>query len=295
MNLNTPPPVEELDPDFATQIRTDLVTKARKSQRQRSKWVPALAAACGIAVITTGVVVLAQPGDDSGGIGPAGQTPAPTAKATVQNVPPGDSKVVSLDLGPASPAEAKAAARKCLAQSIDRWNAASNPAKPGDADTATVHQARWIKVVPGSGAVSAPSRTLLQTFTTAKGVWMECLDSELVIMFDPATMKNRQTTFNINAADVVNGGPTITEGKSDGKPQLWVDYSFIAMPVVARLEIRIRWTGGASPWYGVAVVDGVGYLTAVQQGATSRRGEMEIDIRAFDAKGNEVYGGTEYG
>jgi hypothetical protein len=292
MNLNTPPPVEKLDPEYASQIRTELVDTARKSQQQRSKWVPVLAAACGIAVIPSGVVLLTQ----GGGIAPAGSTPSATTSTTApttappkaQQVPANQSKVVSLDMGPASREEAREAARKCLAQP-PLFGADPLPVTAADADTATVHQARWVKLVPQGGFEA--DRTLIQSFTTAKGIWIACRDSAPMQGYDPATQGSRESALNLNAADVLNGSSSIGAGSKS----LWTDYSFVAMPKVATVQIRIRWTGGASPWYSTAVTDGVGYLTAVQPGASNQRGAFEIDHRALDAKGNEITAGVEYG
>lgn len=299
MNLTTPPPVEDLDPDRAEQLRSNLVTMARNSQREtrRPTWVPMLAAACGIAVITTGVVVLAQSGGDHSDQ-PAAPTPSSSpSPAEVQKVPASKSARVSLDLGPASAAEARTAARKCLTQKTAHTGE-PNPATPDEADTATVHQARWLKAVPGQGHRANPgqSRLLMQTFTTADGVWFQCLDAEMLRAFDPALAgTSREAAMPLNLADPVNGLWTFAEVPNGASTLLSVEYSFAAMPNVARVEIRIRWTGGASPWYGVSVTAGDGYVAASQRGAVHRRGAMEVDIRAFDAAGKQVFTDIEYG
>ena len=295
MNLTTPPPVEDLDPDYAEQIRAQLVKTARGRERKRSGWVPVLAAACGIAVITTGVVVLAETGDD-GDAGPAAT--APTSSPTlpeVKKVPATSSPRISLDLGPASAGDAKADARKCLAQPA---GGEPNPVSPADAETATVHQARWMQVLPGEGGQAHPSadRVLVQSLTTQKGVWVQCVGTELYELFDPvAAGISFEKSVPLNVADPINGRWTIREVPDGASTLLFAGYRFSALPVVAKVEARIRWTGGASPWYGVPVTTGTGYVTASQEGAVHQRRALEIDFRAFDKNGRQIFSDIEYG
>ncbi|TCC48598.1 hypothetical protein E0H75_18585 [Kribbella capetownensis] len=281
MNLLTPPPVEKLDAEYADQVRRDLVRKARK--RQRPAWVPVVAAACGMAVITTAVVLLSRPGDDSGA--PAANTSAPTATPTVVQVPPAKSARVSLDLGQATASEARAAARNCLADLSPR-EGGNAPAKPQDADSATVRQARWIKTMAGSGV----AKILMQTFTTAKGYWFQCLGDDLV-----RSRPSADSRGGLNVADPVLGDWRLQQGTEAGGPLLLAEYSFVTLPSVVRMELRIRWTAGASPWYGVTFSDGAGYIAASQLGAVAKRGEMEVDVRAFDTTGKQVFSDVEYG
>jgi hypothetical protein len=300
MNLTTPPPVEDLDPNRADQLRSNLVTMARKTQHEtrRATWVPMLAAACGIAVIATSVVVLAQSGES----GPSNQ-PTPTAPtsapspAEAMKVPAAKSARVSLDLGPASIAEARATARQCLEQR-QAATGAPNRAAPADADSATVHQARWFKTIPGQGGQVRPAkdRALMQTFTTKKGVWFQCVDADIVNLFDPVLAGiPRKNAVPVNVADPVNGQWTFADVPDGKSTLLFADFTFTALPTVARVEIRIRWTGGASPWYGVLVTAGEGYVAASQPGAVHQRRAMEVDVRAFDRDGRQIDTFVEYG
>ena len=105
-----------------------------------------------------------------------------------------------------------------------------------------------------------------------------------------------RTQAGLNAADPLTpGSGGFKQGTEAGSPLLLADYSFVTLPSVVRMELRIRSTGGASPWYGVTFSDGAGYIAASQLGAVFKRGEMEIDVRAFDAAGNQVYSDIEYG
>ena len=301
MNLTTPPAVEDLDPDYADRIRRRLMKDARSSRRRRSVWGPALAAAGGIAVITIGVVVLTRTGGDgSGGDGSGVASAPPTITPTpaqVQKVPAGKSQQIPLDLGPASAAEARAAARQCL-QKSEAATGAPNHATPADAETATVHQARWLKVLPGQDGELRPARDrmLLQTFTTRTGIWVECLDSQLADIYDPALAgTSRERALPLNAAEPINGSWTFKDVPDGRSTLLFTDFTFVTMPDVARVEIRIRWTGGASPWYGVAVVNGSGYVAASQPGAIHEKHAMEIDYRTLDKAGRVTYSDIEYG
>jgi hypothetical protein len=84
--------------------------------------------------------------------------------------------------------------------------------------------------------------------------------------FDPARAGvSREVAMSLNPADPVNGQWTFADVPNGALTLLWVGYSFAAMPNVAQVEIRIRWTGGASPWYGVSTTDG-GYVAASQRG-----------------------------
>lgn len=294
MKLTTPPPVEDLDPQYSEQLRARLVADARRSRRRRSVWTPALAAACGVAVITGGVIVSTRSGSDFPA--PAGSPPTSSAPE-VRKVPPGDSARVSLDLGPAARVDSVAAARQCLAEKTSALGE-PNTAKPSDADTATVHVARWLKTLPGDNGVLQPprDRQLAQTFTTKGGVRVQCVDSRLLQVFDPVFAGvSWERSRNLDPTEPVNGRWAIFEVPSGGSSLLFVSFTFSTLPNIARVEARIRWTGGASPWYGVPVADGAGYLTASQQGAIHQPRAMEVDYRAFDSNGRQVFADIEYG
>lgn len=293
MNLTTPPPVEDLDPEYAEQIRTRLVRAAQRSQRKRSAWVPVVAAACGIALITTGVVELAEPDD-----GPASTVPTPSpSPGKAQKVSPGSSPRVSFDLGPASAEDAKRSARKCLGHTHG-GSGEPNSAVPADVDTATVHQARWMKALPGEGGKVHPTkdRILVQSLTTQKGLWAQCIDSDLYEVFDPAAAGIPfEKSVLLNAVDPILGVWRIAELPDGESTLLFASYRFNALPSVVRVEVRIRWTGGSSPWYGVPVTASTGYVAASQAGAVDKRREMEIDIRAFDKSGRQIFSDIDYG
>jgi len=294
MNLTTPPPVEDLDPQYAEQLRASLVGNARQSTRQRSVWVPVLAAACGVAIITGGIVA----GTGSGGTPvPASSPSASPTPARVQKVSPGSSSRISLDLGPASRTDSLAAAKQCLAQKTSAIGE-PNAAKPADADDATLHTARWLTTLPGDDGVLKPEKPkqLAQAFTTKAGVRVQCVGTRLLQAFDSAAAGvSWERSRNLYATDPISGHWAFFEVPAGRSSLLFVSFSFFTLPTIARVEVRIRWTGGASPWYGVPVEDRTGYVTASQLGAIHERRAMEVDYRAFDRDDRLIFSDIEYG
>jgi hypothetical protein len=294
--LTTPPPVEELDPQYAEDLRSELVKSARGSRRQRSAWTPILAAACGVAVITGGVVASTRSGDSPE---PA-SSPAPSAtSAVVQKVPAASSERVNLDRGSvdAFGPESQALVKRCLAEKRSALGEPNN-ATSADLDDAAVYTARWQQAVPGEGGVVRPTRTkyLLQNLITKTGIRVQCLDSTLLQSFDPALAGIPwDRSRYLSKVEAVNGVWSFREIPDGGSSLLYVGYSFSALPSVTKVEIRIRWTGGASPWYAVPVDDGTGYVAASQLGAAHRKHAMEVDYRALDRNGRVVFSDIEYG
>jgi hypothetical protein len=122
--------------------------------------------------------------------------------------------------------------RKCLAQG-NGGNGAPNTAKPADADTATIHHARWLKTLPGEGGVLHPERdrVLTQTFSTERGVWAQCVDSELVQIFDPAVAGVPfEKSMSLNAAEPINGHWQLREVPDGRSGLLFVGFTFRTMP-----------------------------------------------------------------
>jgi hypothetical protein len=295
-NLTTPPPVQELDPQYVEDLRAELVRTAHGTHRQRSVWTPVLAAACGVAVITGGVVAGTR---TVGSSDPAGSPAPPTPTSTVaQKVPDGGSERVNLDLGPAYGPATIEVAKRCLANKTSALGE-PNTARPADVDAPASHTANWVKALPGDGGHTRPvvAKHLVQTITTQAGVRVQCRDAELLQSFDPANagglsfVKSR----NLDPATPLNGQWTFEEIHEGKLPLLFVDFSFSAWPTVDRVELRIRWTGGASPWYGVRAIDGSGYVEASQYGAIHDRRATEVDYRAIDRNGRVIFSGVEYG
>jgi hypothetical protein len=297
MNPTTPPPVEDLA--RADELRADLVRRARNSQRTRPTWIPVLAAACGIAVITTGVVVLTRPGHDDSAP-PIASTPSSATTPVireVRKVPADGSARVSLDLGPAGRNDALAAARECLAEGVVAQgnthliDSAGHDVKvpsPAEASTATVHDAHWIRTLPGYNRKAGQGkRALVQTFTTTKGVWVMCIDNHYQrISKDRRPGGDAFLSYPVNGQWMASSDPA-----SGGKSTFYTDLVFDALPSVARVEVRLRWSGGASPWYGVTVKGGAGFVEASQLVHDQER--AETDIRAFDASGKQVFADTQ--
>jgi hypothetical protein len=205
---------------------------------------------------------------------------------------------VNIDLGSAYGPEAVAVAKQCLANKTSSLGE-PNAARPSDADLPAAHTAHWVKALPGDGGHSHPEKTkhLVQNLTTTSGVRVQCLDTELLQSYDPAQAGGLSfaKSRNLDPTNPINGQWTFTEGHDGKTPLLFVDFAFSALPTVAKVELRIRYTGGASPWYGASSVEGSGYVQASQWGAIHDRRATEVDYRAIDRNGRVVFSGVEYG
>ncbi|MEV6415925.1 hypothetical protein [Kribbella sp. NPDC051718] len=293
-NLTTPPPVEELDPQYIEDLRVELVRNARGTRREWSVWTPIVAAACGVAVITGGVVASTRVGGDSGSVGPAG--PRPTA---AQQLPANASERINLDRGSTSTNDNgivdAAVARKCLAAKKSALGQ-PNPVTPADVSLKGSYMARLQKALPGEGGLLEPLRNnlLIQEFTTLAGVQVECYDDKLLYAFDPAAVP-LEKSLKLTNSKPISGRWSFSEIPDGNSTRLFVSYTFAALPTTNYVEIRIRWTGGASPWYVVPAYFGRGYATASQLGAVHRPGLTEVDYRAVGKDGEVLFSGVERG
>ncbi|MFK4084452.1 hypothetical protein ACI2LF_10120 [Kribbella sp. NPDC020789] len=263
MNLTSPPPVEQLDPEYVVELKHHLVRRARK---RRSRWMPLLtwvpiaAATAAIAVSTTSVVSLSRGGSTD----PAGST-------GVIKVPAGESPQVPLDLGPADPAKALAAARRCMTPKTNAYGYPNHLEQPAAANTANYRTARWLSI--------DNSKRLLQTFTTRdSNTWYQCLDGEL-----------------LRQGNVVD----ITLSTKNPLPGTWswsttaggtrASYSFRAYQTVNIVQLRIRGTKTASGWFTTKAEDTSGYVEGTLAGAVAEHGKSEVDVRALDKDGKQVW------
>ncbi|MFI5733360.1 hypothetical protein ACIA49_24820 [Kribbella sp. NPDC051587] len=264
MNLTSPPPVEQLDPEYAADLKHQLVRQARNRRNRWTPlrtWVPIVAATAAIAVSTTTVVALSR------------KSPSPAGTAGIVQLAPDQSAAEPTEIGPATDAEARAAARRCLVPQQNAYGSASHLGKPADAETATILSARWI-------TTGTENKQLLQTFVTRdEHFWFQCLDGE-VLRWSPD-----QGWIGAWAKDPVPG----TWTWSDVPGGVRASYSFRTLPSVDRVELRIRGLDGASPWYGVPVTDRAGYVAGTLPGATAQHGKAEIDVRALDKSGRQVW------
>ncbi|TDD61161.1 hypothetical protein E1263_08210 [Kribbella antibiotica] len=272
MNLTTPPPVEQLDPEYTETLRRNVVRGAYKAFRPKPPrwtpflaWVPVVAATAAVAIGITSVVTLSRSGDPAGSTGIQQESPDKTQREW-------------LDLGDASDSQARAAARQCLKLKTTVSGTTEDLYGPADADAATIRSARWIKAfgVPGK------SRQLLQTFVTANSnFWFQCLDGEILRWDTSAAAANEQ-----NPIPGTWAWNNVGEGKSAG---VRASYSFRAAKNVGLVELRIRGLNGVSPWYADVTVDQAGYLEGILPDAVAEHGNAEIDVRAFDKDGKQVF------
>ncbi|TDW21533.1 hypothetical protein [Kribbella kalugense] len=265
MNLTTPPPVEPLDPEFSTDLRHHLVRRVRK-KHHLPFWIPVLAAACGIAIVVACGILIARPG---GHAGPAGQ---PTAELTDQ----------SLDLGAATSTQAQASARSCLASLSIGHRTDPIPAKSLDPKTIKLRSAHWIKAL----GLPGQTRQLVQTFSTANGLWVFCVDGKWQSYVQAGDDQG-------NPSDGIYSSSLQWSGLPDASTTtLRAFFSLTSRPSVAQVEIRLRGARGTTPWSVAKIVDGAGYVAAALPSPASQHGPVQADVRALDKAGNVVYSET---
>jgi hypothetical protein len=281
-DLTTPPRVEDLTPERHEEMRSGLVALAHRQiadPTQGPRWRQlgiAVTAATAIAAVIAGSALIGRLDDDRSH--PAGQGATSTATATSTPKPPA-AGVVNLDLGPASDADAQRMVSECM-KTADR-----QPIGPDDAMNIT--WARWITTpVTKSDGVwrDKPARQLVAVITSADGQkqgW--CRDGFLTSAGATDTAPSGMLT----------GSTSGSGGEQPGHP--WVltkTFSLSAFPGVARVELRLRWPGGAGPWYS-GYVDQASLTGYVEAAAVGQRGapplNMRVDVRAFDAAGNIVH------
>lgn len=262
MNLTTPPPVEPLDPDYATDVRHDLVRRVR-AKRRLPTWTPVLAAACGIAIIIAGGLFITR--KDS--------LLSPADRPSIVQVPAGKSPTQSLDLGPASDNEANVAAVACLAKEAAAAKPNQYPEGSLDAATIQLKSARWIKGLGTPGR----ERELVQSFMTANSVWFLCVDGQAQSYEGVGDGATDDVVGSWSWSDV--GSPSM----------LRATFAFRTLAIVTKVELRVRGTEGASPWSVVSVADRGGYVTAVLPDARAQHGWAQVDIRGLDKTGKVLF------
>ncbi|WP_329000661.1 hypothetical protein OHA18_40285 [Kribbella sp. NBC_00709] len=266
MNLTTPPPVEPLDPEYATDLRQDLVRRARKKRRLPT-WTPVLAAACGIAVVVAGGLLIVR---TNGEPSPAGQVPA-------------DAPTQSLELGQPTQSDALAAAKSCLTTlTNDRRNDPVPPEAARDPKTIKLRSAHSIEAV----GLPGQTRQLVQTFYTGDRFWVFCVDGKWQGYAAPGDDQGNPSDGIYSSGLQWSGLP------SDPLPTLRATFSLTSRPSVVRVELRLRGARGETPWSQTKVIDGAGYVAAALPGDVAKHGPVQADVRAYDQAGNMVYSET---
>ena len=264
MNLTTPPPVEPLDPDYATDLRHNLVRQARRKRRLPA-WTPVLAAACGIAVIVAGGVLFTR---TNGEPSPAGQL--------------SDTPAQSLELGQATQSEALAAAKRCLPTLTIGKRTDPVPAAALDPATIKLRSAHWIKAtgLPGQ------TRQLVQTVNSGDHFWLFCVDGEWEGYTKPGDDLGNPSDGIYSSALGWSGLPDASSST------LRATFSLTSKPSVARIQLRLRGPRGTTPWSQTTVIDGAGYVAAALPGDAAGHGPVQADVRVYDQSGNLVYSET---
>ena len=228
--------------------------------------MPIVAATAAIAVSITAVVTLSRTGS-SDPAGPPG----------VIQVPVDDSPELPLDLGVAELADAQAAARRCLTPKKNGYGYPNHLEQPGAADVAEYRTGRWLGINDATGR--GISKHLLQTFTTRdSNRWYQCLDGEML-------RDGNAVTVMTSATDPI---PGVWSWSTTGSVAR-ASYSFRAYKTVDVVQLRIRGTSQASGWYSVRAEDTSGYVEGTLENAVTEHGKAEVDVRALDKDGKQLW------
>lgn len=259
-----PPPVPPLPPEDRARLRNRIVHGATDVQSHR-RGVPAVAAAATVAAVAA-VAVVPRLGDaDTTTTSP---TTSATAKTTSSSAAAAPRSTISVDRGPASDAQIRAALRVC------RYPDAAAPV------------ALWSRRVVTYISDRPRVITALITRTTPgqPGGYYD-LGLSGCFQFASASIRDTEWRVPVDARHPVNGLSGMGSGTSPGRNQF--DMFYRVDPSIVRIESRYVWRGGAGAWYRGVVLDGFAFASAYAD-VPAGAGKPELQTRAFDADGNEV-------
>jgi hypothetical protein len=295
MNLTTPPEVVDLSADRSEQLRAGLIAVARRQTdpppRDRPAWLPIAAAATGVVTVAVGIAVVPR----LGGPTPPVSTPATpltsssptptrqTALAKKWKVPP-STRVIPTDLGPVDPDEAWRAAGKC-------WGV-----KPGEErKRLRITWSRWMLEpawYDGERWHGTPRRKIVQAIESADRLnFGLCDDGFLRSSGGGPTPWEPHPSLSI-----LDGGGTgkVRPSFSNDPGEPWgvggrlEGYRSVGSGE-ARVEMRVIWPGGTSPWYRGYVAGDTAFVEAVTYSAIgSAPAVAALEARTFDATGRLI-------
>lgn len=294
MNLTTPPEVDGLSADRTEQLRTGLIAMARRQTepRPRPTWLPVAAAATGVVAVAVAVAVVPRLGGptlpaDTSSAPLSYSTPSPpseqTALAKSWKVPR-STRVINTDLGPVDPTEAWTAAGKC-------WGVKAGEERK----RLRIVWSRWMLEpvwYDGNRWHNTPRRVMVQAITSAD-------DHNFVLCIGGRQSSSGGAPFPHKPdprLSILDGGGTghIRPDVSNDPGEPWglsgkLEAGRDAGINVARVEMRLIWPGGASPWYRGYIAGSAGYVKAFTYSATgSHPAKAELEARTFDATGRMI-------
>ena len=296
MNLTDPPAVDDLSPRRRDELRSGLVDHATDTIRPhpRRSLIPVLAATAAVATVAAAVVVIPRLGDSAtappvaGSTSPSSSTVKPADGSTLPRVNPPvqiPAPDKTMDRGPATEAQARKALRSCASSPGIGW-------KPADADTATIRLARWADKPVTLGMHpdfdTRPARQLVVNAVRAGGQRsMYCVDDQNPGGAIPVQGGSAELHSNLTMPITGGGGG----GRNNTAGHWYVEYSapFNVVAGVARVDLRLTWNGGASPWRSAVLRGRLGYADLAATGSSAVPRGVKVEVRLVDADDYLLY------
>lgn len=307
MNLIDPPEVKDLSPRRVDDLHTALVDQATADVRPKPRrtWIPVLAATAGVATIATAVVVVPRLGGDTrapdGSATVAGSpsasgkpSPSSTSSAPARTYPgrlPGaalkrvsppvkvPAPALTVDRGPVSEADARAMLKRCVETGAVGFTSA-------DVATVELTLARWVALPPDDASRELPGATdrqLVVMAVRADGKYdANCVERNGIVYESTGGVNQ---TGPLAAVEVMSGGGMTHDGADKGRWTVRGATPFEVAAGVARVDPRLVWNGGSTPWQTAAFADGAGFADISATGVGAKRSGTKTEIRLVDADG----------
>jgi hypothetical protein len=261
-----PPPVPPLSAEQRTRLRHRVMqSPVRRAPR---RWAVPVAAVAAVAAVIAGTTLAGQRGVDT----------APP----ITNMPVPDA--IKVDVGPASAAELANLKRSCrtaLRQAPDEVLWSRKVYRFATLDKKKQKLTGVVALMKVSKPLAQSGHSLGIVFCTATGSGHDVLDSNWSARPTPA-----QGMVTIDELGYVEmGGPVDNSGTNEIN-EAWGMYR--VRPEIARIQSRLVWAGGSTPWYEGVVLDGIAYADATDTITKSPKPKSQREFRAFDKFGKPV-------
>jgi hypothetical protein len=220
-----------------------------------------------VAAIIAGATLAGHRGDN---------TAPPVTDSVVPNA-------IKVDLGPTSPAELARLRQTCRSapdqtrteilwsRKVKRFASISNQK----------NLTGVVGLVKVSQPEARPGHSLGILFCTATGGGSDVLDSGWTAEPTPAEgMLPIGESMYVESGMPPNGAPMTSVDEAWGM--------YRVRPEIVRIQSRLVWSGGASPWYEGVVQDGIAYTAAADSVSKLDRSGKTREFRAFDKHGKPV-------
>jgi hypothetical protein len=266
MNLDLdPPPVPPLSPAQRARIREQIMQSP--VGRTPRRWAVPIAAVTAVAAVIAGVTFAGRHGVDT----------APP----ITNLPVPDA--IKVDLGPADAGELAKLKRTCqtgFRQTPGEvlW---SRKVKRFASISKEKNLTGVVALMKVSQPKARPGHSLGVLFCTADGSGHGVLDSNWTANPSPAQgMLAIDELTHVEAGMPPNGAPMLEVNEAWGM--------YRVRPEIARIQSRLVWADGSTPWYEGVVLDGIAYAVAADTITKSPKPHAVREFQAFDNHGRPV-------